>query len=98
MFSFVLSGVGIAYIWGWELSPNFYTCVLFGHLDSFFSPHFEHLTLYLFGNRVRQANRTFPSLDFYMSVMHEFQVKECEKKIRNQFFISLNKALLRLNK
>ena len=36
VFSSVLSGVGTAYLWSWELSPNSYTCVLFW--THFFSP------------------------------------------------------------
>lgn len=46
VFSSVLSGVGTAYLWSWELSPNSYTCVLFW-------THSFHPLLHQFGNRVR---------------------------------------------
>lgn len=46
VFSSVLSGVGTAYLWSWELSPNSYTCVLFW-------THSFHPLLHQFGDRVR---------------------------------------------
>ena len=99
VFIFVLSGVEIAYIWGWKLSPNFYTCVLFGHLDSFFplilnTPPCTSLEIEL-----DRPIEFFHLLISTCQLCMNFKLKSVEKKNRNQFFfISLNKALLRLNK
>lgn len=51
LFSSGLSGVGTAYLWRRELSPNSYTCVLFWPLRLIF--FFFYLLLHQFGNRVR---------------------------------------------
>lgn len=40
---FVLSGVGTAPIWGWELRHTPYSCAFVGHWYPF-SPHFEQPT------------------------------------------------------
>lgn len=64
-----VSGVGTAYLWSWELSPNSYKYVL---LTYSFHPFCTSLEIEL-------GQQSFSVSDFYVSVMHEFQVKECEK-------------------
>ena len=73
VFSSVLSGVGTAYLWSWELNPNSYTCVLFWPLGLIF------FTLFCTSLEIELGQQSFSVSDFHVSVMHEFQVKECEK-------------------
>ena len=75
LFSSGLSGVGTAYLWRWELSPNSYTCVLFWPLRLIFF----FFTCFCTSLEIELGQQSFSVSDFYMSVMHEFQVKEYEK-------------------